>query len=343
MVSNWATSLFKGRIGEAVIEAVLSEFSYQVTRSGYEQLSSGSVRATPDLVVTHPGTRERRYVEVKYRSARPTSVQLDGKRLAEYRASYPRTVLAVSSAWDGAIYCAEVEDLPTTPGNFSVSLLDEVWRPIWHFFPLIKRGERLKRTWQELQRTLSMYGTRQSFGRRDQKLWEAEYDVLTLFLKESWTEDLAQHGITEPQVDKMTLEELWETARHINAVSLAEQLLDPADDNPIDGLLMLPTVNRALGRRGENHLVIDLTKLATALGREHGDPNVRSLATRITGMMKSFMDGGSTIQSDQLLAAIPDGIGEVYLTDQAMSPQDMERVDLKTAIRLVINPCRIDV
>ena len=38
----WASSLFKGRIGEAVVEVVLSEFGYQVSgfRQEYHRLGS---------------------------------------------------------------------------------------------------------------------------------------------------------------------------------------------------------------------------------------------------------------------------------------------------------------
>jgi len=47
----------------------------------------------------------------------------------------------------------------------------------------------------------------------------------------------------------MTLEELWEEVRRINAVGLAEDLLDPSEEYPVEPLLMTVAVQRALGNR----------------------------------------------------------------------------------------------
>jgi hypothetical protein len=344
MTLKWALNLFKGRIGEAIVEAILSEFGYKVERGGYEQVSSGDDRVVPDLVVTDPTTRKHRYVEVKYRSARPTSVQLDADRITAYRDHYPRTILAVSSAWDGAVYCAQVEDLPLAKDNVSstLSLLEAYWKPIWHYFPLVKRGERLRRTWRELQRTLSAYGTRQVFGRPDRKLWDGEYEALIRYLEEVWDENLLEHGIGKPEAEKMTLEELWETARHINAVALAEQLLDPSDENLVESPLMLQTVSRALGSRGEQYMTIDLEKLSESIGLSRNDPAIPGLVALISLMIKGQSTSKTGQLAKRLVEQLPDGIGEVYLVDQAVPFQDSERLDLKTAIKLAMNPCRID-
>ena len=43
-----------------------------------------------------------------------------------------------------------------------------------------------------------------------------------------------------------------------------------------------------------------------------------------------------------LSAGDTEGVGEVYLLDQAVSFEHTERLDLKTAIKLTTNPCRID-
>ena len=56
----WALGVFKGRIGEAIVEAVLMEFGYKVVRSGQEfgkfSISSSleSQRVTPDLLAGLP-------------------------------------------------------------------------------------------------------------------------------------------------------------------------------------------------------------------------------------------------------------------------------------------------
>ena len=89
MTPRWSHNLFKGRVGEAVIEAVLSEFGYLVTRGGYEIHLSGNPSDAPDLIVEYPPTGARELVEVKYRSARPTAVDLSKKRILEYRSHHP--------------------------------------------------------------------------------------------------------------------------------------------------------------------------------------------------------------------------------------------------------------
>ncbi|MBI4298732.1 MAG: hypothetical protein HY666_03130 [Chloroflexi bacterium] len=184
MTSRWSSNVFKGRIGEAIVEAVLSEFGYTVQHCGYEMSFSTHNPLAPDLIVTNPKSGGSQYVEVKYRSARPTSVQLDADRIAKYATRFPHTILAISSAWDASIFCAQVEDLPIAKGNgvATLSLLEEYWSPIWHYFPFVKRGERLRQTWKELQRAISTFGTRQLLGRPDRKLWEGEYEALIRYL-----------------------------------------------------------------------------------------------------------------------------------------------------------------
>ena len=49
----WSRDLFKGRIGGAIIEAVLSEFGYQVERAECKQ-GAGDPQIHPDFLVTHP-------------------------------------------------------------------------------------------------------------------------------------------------------------------------------------------------------------------------------------------------------------------------------------------------
>ena len=343
MSSNWAPNLFKGRIGEAVVEAILSEFGYKVHRGGFEQVSSGDSRVAPDLVVTDPRTQEERHVEVKYKAARPTAVQLDPTQIAAYKKLYPGTILAISSAWDGAIYCCQVEELPLKEGGglSTLSLLGGYWKPIWHHFPLVKRGERLSETWRKFQAVMSTYGSRQVFGRPDHKLWDEEYDALARYLHETWDECLPELGIARPQVEKMTLEELWEAARHINAAVLAQRLLDPSEENPIESPLTSQAVDRVLGRRGEEHLWIDLEQLAKALGLDEEDAALQGIVSMIGATIRD--PGGETAQlAKRLVEELEDGVGEVYLVDQAVPFQDSESIDLKTAIKLALSPCRID-
>ena len=61
----WSSSLFKGRIGEALVEAVLLEFGYKVVRSGYEyqkndnKINDYYLQSNPDLVVIDPKTKNQ--------------------------------------------------------------------------------------------------------------------------------------------------------------------------------------------------------------------------------------------------------------------------------------------
>ena len=165
MTSNrWAANLFVGRIGEAVVESVLSEFGYTVMRSGYEQLTSRTQtsgptrrgRLTPDFLVRDPNSGEERHVEVKARSARPMAVILERVRFDTLQESFPRTVLVFVSAWDGSVNCADVSEiaadrLATRDGRFyEFDLHRRGWRPIWEFFPKVVPGPRLSTLWARL-------------------------------------------------------------------------------------------------------------------------------------------------------------------------------------------------
>ena len=60
MADDFSLNLFKGRLGEVVVETIFVKFEYEVKRAGYEQLSGGKERIHPDLKV---GTQT--WVEVK--------------------------------------------------------------------------------------------------------------------------------------------------------------------------------------------------------------------------------------------------------------------------------------
>lgn len=337
----WSSNIFKGRIGEAVIESILIEFGYIVRRSGYEQTSSGSPRIAPDLLVTHPGTGERFYVEVKYRSARPTEVLIEGGRLAEYRANYPGTILAINSSWDGGIYCSKVEDIPVKDheGTAPLNLTADYWKPIWQCFPLVKQGEQLKETWRFLRDIMAAYGTRQIFGRQDQKLWGEEYEALTSYIEASWDEQLEGLGIPEPQPERATLEELWESVRQINASELADELLEPTHGEVISGIAMHQTMQRILNRRGEAFATFDLAKICEGLRLGQDELSKILAANLVTNLQKTQPDGNSR---RIWIEALPDGIQGAYLMDQSIPFEETPPVDLKTVLLLITSQCRID-
>ena len=221
-----------------------------------------------------------------------------------------------------------------------MSLLEPYWHPIWYFFPMVERGDRLKRTWSELQKTLSAFGSKQVFGRPDQKLWDGEYEALTSYLQESWDDELSELGIKRPDPERMSLEELWQAAREINAATLAAELLEPSEDNPVETLLMTIAFKRALGQKGEGLIVFDLWELSRAFGLAQDDAML--IAALIKGLVKAQADEDKQRVATRLLERLPDGVGEVYLLDQAVPVEDSQRLDLKTAIKLLMSPCRLD-
>ena len=87
-------------------------------------------------------------------------------------------------------------------------------------------------------------------------------------------------------------------------------------------------------------LTIDLKEVAQSLGLEEED---RAVVGRIlAGFTRQTNDTKIADLRDRLLAALPDGIGGVYMIDPSVPFEEAHQVDLKTAIRLAWNPCRID-
>ena len=358
MTSRWSHNLFKGRIGEAVIEAVLVEFSYLVKRGGYEQERTDFPRYAPDLIVEYPPTGSKEFVEVKYRAARPTSVELDRQRILEYREHYPTTILAISAAWNGAIYCSRVEDLPIdvsdTKEIITLSLLDGYWRHISEFFPIIQKGDRLGRLWMELRDSLGSFGNHSIRGRGVEKIWEDEHRSLAEYLSASWTEDLLGLGIEEPQTEKMTIEELWEKVRHINAVELVEELVEIAEGTSFDSPMMHLAVQRALGGQGENQMVFNIGALIDeirphweSLGLDEEQQSIAEnfFANIFMGFFKGMTKPAEPRHRDlaeRFFDLLPDGFGETFFLDPAIPIEKSERFDLKTVAKLMGSPCRLN-
>ena len=70
-MSQGASGIFKGRISEAIVEAVLSEFGYKVDRvdskfhTPGDKYPSPQKQYTPDLLVTDPNSDASTYVEAQ--------------------------------------------------------------------------------------------------------------------------------------------------------------------------------------------------------------------------------------------------------------------------------------
>jgi len=82
-----------------------------ITNDQASSESSSQQLLAPDLAVTDPKTSTTKYVEVKFRSARPMSVILERARLEDIRRYYPETILIFVSAYDGSVNCANVDEI----------------------------------------------------------------------------------------------------------------------------------------------------------------------------------------------------------------------------------------
>jgi hypothetical protein len=271
---------FKGRIGEAIVEAILFKFGYSIKRAGYE---FGYPPDSPDLLVTNRKTGEKMDVEVKYTwSDSRTKIQLPVTKLTAYKKDYPGTIVVVASAYDAAIYCARIEDIPFNP-NFKTQTFDlfaDFWKPLWEMFDLVKRGDALRETWEEFRTILSTYGTLQIKGRQDNKLWDEEYEALASWLDNRYESMAEEWGVgftdnnPKPDANILTLEELWEAVRQNNALDLAMDLRslelspqsDETEESPeAENILLEQIRNRALGRKGELMTNIDLEAVVESL------------------------------------------------------------------------------
>jgi len=355
MQNNWASSLFKGRIGEAVVESVLSEFGYQVARTGQEfhRLPSGSQSEShqvlaPDLAVTDPITDTTKYVEVKFRSARPMAVILEKTRLEDIRRYYPGTILIFVSAYDGSVNCANVDDFSASnyelilDGFAEFDLTRRGWRPIWDYFPLVQPGERLQKLWAELNSVLHEFAEFQvSCSENDQAL-EDERDFLDDYIEKYWVPGFENElSLTKPTKDS-TINDLWEIARKVLAVNFAIALHDPEEDIPTFELIYI--INRTLNKRGESQISVDLEVLRQELLpypellAKFDDIRSRPLRRDDTNEMRLR----SRQMVDDVFQHIPKGVGKAYLgTDQHTLEGALE-IDLRTMLALTERRNRLD-
>jgi len=353
MQTNWASSLFKGRIGEAVVESVLSEFGYQVDRSGQEfhrlPAQSGLAQEVlaPDLAVTDPKTGSTKYVEVKFRSARPMSVILEKARLEDIRRYYPGTILIFVSAYNGSVNCANVDEISednykVTPDGFAeFDLTRRGWRPIWDFFPLVQPGERLKQLWTELKAALHNFGEFQMSRGDNEQALEDEREFLETYIEEYWKPGMELDIQVGPPEEDSTINELWKIARSVNAIHFAVDLHDPNDEIEIFDLYYI--VNRLLGKSGESQGSIDLEALRKEL-LAYPDllscfDDIRSQAGGDDPIINQML---SRRMVDEVFHFIPKGVGKAYLGTNQHSLEDALEIDLRTFISLAERRNRLD-
>lgn len=261
----WASSIFKGRIGEAIVESVLLEFGYKVDRIGQE---FGRPRFTPDLLVHDPNTGNKTYVEVKLRTARPMSVIVEKKRLERIRRYYPQTVLIFVSAYNGSVNCAEIQELTSDEiklqpdGFYEFDLFSDHWKPIWRFFPLVKPGERLTNLWTTLKECMHTFAESKVRNPKETELFEGERKELLGYIKDNWNPRMLQHDILIKDIETLSLRELWGKTLEINAFLLA---LDLNGEENIATIDFQKTMDKVRSRTGEHYVAIDIQEISEIL------------------------------------------------------------------------------
>ncbi|GEM_PF-2879943 len=353
MVSQnwWANSLFKGRIGEAIVEAVLSEFGYQVDRTGQEYFHSGESAETssrgalaPDLSVTEPKTGLITHVEVKARFNRPMSVIMEHKRLEAIKLLYPGTLLVFVSGYNGSVNCANVDEMSSnlfkirSDGFCEFDLTKGGWRPLWHFFPLVKPGERLDKLWVDLKDSLHSFGERHIRLSEERELFEGERESLIGYIEDLWDPRMKQYIQQDAILDDLNQTQLWNHVREINAYQFA---LDLHGEENIDTLEFRSTMGKLVGEKGEQNLTLDLRKLQEALSSY---PEALRQYEALLSVATALPTGGKWGRTflEKLQQILPPGVGKAYLGGPD-TPLDASLViDLRTAVALANKRNQLD-
>ncbi len=327
----WASSVFKGRIGEAIVESVLLESGYKVDRIGQE---FGSQRFTPDLLVRDPNTKNKTYVEVKLRTARPMSVHVEKKKLELLRRYYPQTILIFVSSYNGSVNCAKIRELTSdeiklqSDGFYEFDLFSDHWKPIWHFFPLVKPGERLTNLWTTLKEYMHTFAKSKVQNPKKMELIEGEREELLGYIEESWNPHMLQHDILIKDIEKLSLRELREKVLEINAFLLA---LDLNGEENIATIEFQKTLDKVRGRTSEKYVAIDVHEISELL-RPYPD-----LSARFTQLIKDQQDAhspGLVLFLEELYNILPPGLGKALLTAGGTSLNEALEIDLRTALAL---------
>lgn len=353
---GWARSLFKGRIAEAIVESVLSEFGYRVYRSGQEEHRlPGQGKSTrqrifaPDLAVTDPKSHITKYIEVKFRSARPMSVILEASRLDNIRRYYPGTILVFVSSYNGSVNCAGVDEMPPdtyrvrADGFCEFDLVRDGWKPLWHYFPLVQPGDRLKRLWEGLISDLHSFAESRISRREELESFSGEREELEAYIEKNWHPDMKLYSEGYSNLKALSLDKLWEQVREINAYRFALAICGD-EDLGSDGFSYV--IDRLLGRQGEKYVTIDLNQLREAL-EPHPDLLKRFDALRFLAGLEHDMVQKNAPRLSRMMfeffQSLPAGIGKAYLLPEQGTLDNALEVDFRTVFALMQKRNRLDV
>jgi len=351
MNDNWAANVFEARIGEALVEAVLFEFGYQVDRVGreYQKLSWKGVseieRFTPDLLVAHPKRLETKRIEVKTRSARPMSVLIDRTRLMGMLKYFPDAILVFVSSYNGSLNCTSIDKLShgqqnlRPDGYYEFSLLNGEWQPIWYYFPLVKPGERLAELWNSLKTYLLTFAESRVHSIKEKELFEGEQAELTGYIEKYWNPRMLEYDIFSPQMKTPhVLGESWDRTRQINAFLVATELCGEENTGTIE---FTRVMDRVLGRSAEHHTTVDLQEIRDGL-TQYPD-----LLSRFNELVRKAADSSKHgVYAEflkELSEMLPEGVGKVLLSKEGAPLEDSIEVDFRTALGLAQRKNCLDV
>lgn len=341
-MSNWTTDFFKRRIGETIIETTLLNCGYKVERLGCEiqpfsdNHDSTGTTCLPDLLVTAPIDEKRIYLDVKLQPSHPLKVRIEKARVEALKRSYPETLLIFVSAFNGSINCLEISDTALsdeqTDGKncYELDLLSEVWKPLWEYFPLVEKGEKTDRLWQEMKSVLADFAGNRLMKSRDNGFFDEEREALKKYVEKHWHPGmLAQeiHGLNMPMAD---LDEIWKHALEIHAFRFAFEM---CGDENLDHPAFSQIMDKVLGRIGDRFITIPYQDIKNALGA-HPELYARIQVLEDEVRRTSPWDA-AMFMMEGLLEIIPPGIGTAWVMPEKGSGTDPIEVDLRTILTLL--------
>ena len=332
-----AKDSFKNRIGEAIVETTLVSFGYTVERTGQVQnIGTTKQVSTPDLLVTDPNDNKQIYLEVKLRSPEPMKIRIEKSQVDFLRSNYPDALLVFVSSFNGSINCLEIKDPVLNNDNlnaegfYELELLAKEWKPLWHYFPLVQKGDRTDALWYSLKDVLGDFGTNRITHNKDNEFFAEEKESLKAYIQKHWHPGMIGHNIHMIDPDITDITGVWEHALAIHAFRFAFEMCGNDNmDHPAFGQVM----DKVLGRIGEKFITIPYQDIKKAL-TEHPElyKQLQELEEKVSNTPPY---DAAVVMMEGLLEIIPPGIGTAYILPEKDSNQRILEVDFHTVLRLL--------
>ncbi|MFC2039124.1 hypothetical protein ACFLUG_05080 [Chloroflexota bacterium] len=341
-MNYWGTNIFKGRIGEAIVESTLLQFGYKVNRIGHEYEYNPETndleykRFAPDLLVIDPVNKKNTFLEIKLRSFHPMKVKIEKAQIERSKRYYPKTVLVFVSAYNGSINCLDIQnpvlndDILNKDGFYELDLLDEEWQPLWHYFPLVQKGEQTNDYWYSLKETLNDFASNRNSKTKDSGFFAEEQETLSEYITQHWNPLMLDHNIISMNPDKLSLEAAWKQAIDIHSFRFAFELC--GQDN-VDHPAFRQVMDKIRGEMGEKYITIPYEDIKESLSA-HPELNLKMEQLEKDIQDAPPFDAGAFLM-ERLLEIVPPGIGKARLLPEKGYPEDSIEVDLYTVLALL--------